>query len=149
MSDLALKNTDPIIQALFDALEALTRQETQPWADLFVPEGIMEFPFAPPGYPERLEGRAAIAEFIRAYPAHITLHRVVCDRALRAEDVRVVEFHAEATAVATGRAFTMRYVAILTEKDGRIETYRDYWNPLVGLAALGGWDDLNQLGAPQ
>jgi ketosteroid isomerase-like protein len=34
----------------------------------------------------------------------------------------------------------MRYVGVVTLRDGKIINYRDYWNPLVAAAALGGLD---------
>jgi len=50
---------------LFDALEGLERGDVKPWVDMFRDDGVMEFPFAPPGYPSRLDGKAAIAEYMR------------------------------------------------------------------------------------
>jgi len=38
--------------------------------------------------------------------------------------------------------YRMRYVAILTARDGEIARYRDYWNPLAGAELLGGLDEL-------
>jgi len=147
MSNPTQVGDDPIVERLFEALRALTRNETRPWAEMFTPDGIMEFPYAPAGYPERLVGREAIAAYMRDYPAHISLRDIIPDRVFRAGDTRIVEFSAEGTAVATGRPFTMRYVAILTVRGDRVEVYRDYWNPLTALTAVGGLDGLNALGA--
>lgn len=128
---------DPLITRLFQALNSLVAQDTAPWAALFTPDGIMEFPYAPPGYPARLAGREAIAAYMKDYPNHVTLRQVHCDHVYRAGETRIVEFTAQATAVATGRFFTMRYVAIITPDGDKIKSYRDYWNPLVALTALG------------
>jgi ketosteroid isomerase-like protein len=38
-----------------------------PWAD----DGVMEFPFAPEGRPERLAGKEAVAAYMRHHPDHI------------------------------------------------------------------------------
>ena len=35
------------------------------YADLFAPDGVIEFPFAPPGAPALMEGREAIREHAR------------------------------------------------------------------------------------
>ena len=53
---------------LFDALEGLKQGDVKPWVDMFHDDGVMEFPFAPPGYPARLDGKAAIADYVRTYP---------------------------------------------------------------------------------
>lgn len=50
----------------------------------------------------------------------------------------VVEAQVEGRVVATGKPYRVRYVWVITAKDGRIVRQRDYWNPLAVLAALGG-----------
>jgi ketosteroid isomerase-like protein len=45
--------------------------------------------------------------------------------------VIVTEFTASGVVVATGRPYQLRYIAVLTIRDGRIMHYRDYWNPLA------------------
>lgn len=140
---------DPIIQRLFDALNDLAKGNTTPWAEMFLPIGSMEFPYAPPAYPKSLDGKSAIADYIKEYPNHIALHRVTCDNVFYCNHVRIVEFHAEATAVTTGRDFSMHYVAVIEVEDGLIRTYRDYWNPLVALEAMNGLDALNSMGGTQ
>jgi len=56
---------------------------------------------------------------------------------LYAEDV-VFEFTCEGRAVSTGVAYDQTYISVVTLRNGRIARYKDYWNPLVTLAALGG-----------
>jgi ketosteroid isomerase-like protein len=138
--DPSIITSDPILRRVFEALHALVAQDTASWAALFTEDGIMEFPYAPPGYPARLEGRTAIEAYMQDYPSHITLRQVHCDHAYRAGETRIVEFSARCTAVVTGRAFTMRYVAVITPEGDKIKTYRDYWNPLAAMTALGHMD---------
>lgn len=146
MSTDTQRHDDPIVARLEAALAALIDGETASWPAMFAEDGEMAFPFAPPGYPTRLAGREAIAAFIATYPEHIRLHRVGLDHAFRDGDTRTVEFHAEATAVSTGRRFTMRYVGVIETRDGLITRYRDYWDGLVAVAAMGGADAVAKLG---
>lgn len=139
-------NEDPIARRLFEALDALRQGRTEPWSEMFSASGRMEFPYAPPGYPGVVEGKAAIADYIRSYPDRIALREITADNVLRTGDTRIVEFHAAATAVTTGRDFVMHYVAIIEVVNDRIETYRDYWNPLIALEAMGGLETMNRLG---
>jgi ketosteroid isomerase-like protein len=44
--------------------------------------------------------------------------------------------------VRTGVAYDQTYISVVTLRDGRIARYKDYWNPLVALAALGGAEAL-------
>src|ERR1044072_6245053 len=116
-------------------LGLLLDKDIAAWIDLWDDNGVFEFPFAPDGWPKRLEGKAAIADYMRGYPDHIDLH-----------DFPYVEIH-QTTGAQTivggmgavgrlldpGSPFDMPYIAVVTVEDGRITRYRDYWNPLVVL----------------
>jgi uncharacterized protein len=124
---------------------ALMLEKDMPgWIDLWADDGVFEFPFAPPGFPRRLEGKAAVGDYIKDYPDHIDLaafHDVQVHETVD-PDVLVVEMRAEGRIVATGKPYAMSYIYVLTVRDGKIVAYRDYWNPLVALEALGGAEAL-------
>jgi ketosteroid isomerase-like protein len=114
------------------ALQLLLDKDMAGFAGLWAVDGVMEFPFAPPGYPSRLEGRAAIEDYLRDYPKMLDVQgfpRQVVHQSTD-PDVVVVEFDAEGTVVATGRPYRFSYIAVITTRDGEIVSYRDYWNPL-------------------
>lgn len=139
-------NEDPIVRRLFEALDALRQGRTEVWSEMFSARGKMEFPYAPQGYPGVVEGKAAIADYIRSYPDNIKLREITVDNVLRAGETRIIEFHVASTAVTTDRDFVMHYVSIIEVANDLIETYRDYWNPLVALEAMGGVDTMNRMG---
>jgi uncharacterized protein len=124
---------------------ALMLEKDMPgWIDLWAEDGVFEFPFAPPGFPRRLEGKAAVRDYIKDYPDHIDLavfHDVQVHPTVN-PDVLIVEMSAEGRMVATGKPYAMSYIYVLTVRDGKIVGYRDYWNPLVALEALGGAESL-------
>ncbi|MGW0537374.1 nuclear transport factor 2 family protein [Streptomyces sp. NPDC003032] len=101
-----------------------------------------EFPFAPPGAPRRLDGKAAVRAYMTAYPDHIDLAAFphVETHHTGDPDVVIVEMRAEGRSVATGRPFAMSYVAVVTVRQGLIARYRDYWDPLTALVIAGGTD---------
>lgn len=114
------------------ALQLLLHKDMAGFAGLWAVDGVMEFPFAPPGYPSRLEGRAAIEEYLRDYPKMLDIQgfpKQVVHQSVD-QDVVVVEFDAEGVVVATGRPYRFSYIAVITTRDGEIVSYRDYWNPL-------------------
>ncbi|MCC3777686.1 nuclear transport factor 2 family protein [Streptomyces sp. UNOB3_S3] len=118
-------------------LRLLLAKDTPGWVGLWAEDGVMEFPFAPPGRPRRLDGRAAIADYMRPYPDHIDLHDFP-EADLRIHptaDPRtiVAEMRGVGRLVRTGRPFDMTYIAVVTVEDGRFTSYRDYWNPLAVL----------------
>jgi ketosteroid isomerase-like protein len=80
-----------------------------------------------------LEGKAAVAEYMRDYPDHIDLHDfpyVEIHQTLAPETI-VVEMRGVGRLVDTDSPFDMSYIAVVTVKDGLITHYRDYWNPLA------------------
>ncbi len=60
-----------------NALAALTRNDVQPWIDLFAEDGGMEFPFAPAGVSPRTEGgKAGVAAHLARFPENFRLFRI-------------------------------------------------------------------------
>ncbi len=118
-----------------DSLRMMLEKNTSAWVDLWAADGIMEFPFAPEGWPQRLEGRDAIAAYIRDYPDHIDLHDIPDLLIHQTSDPRtiVVEMRAVGRLVETDKPYEMKYIAVVTVENGRITSYRDYWNPLAVL----------------
>ncbi|HWN35867.1 MAG TPA: nuclear transport factor 2 family protein [Pseudonocardia sp.] len=132
-------------RALVDrALALLLAKDMAGFAALWAPDGVLEFPFAPPGYPSRLTGRAEVREYVRNYPALVDLRAVTSLEVHQSVDpeVVVIEFEVDGVAVRTGRPYQLGYVAVLTVRDGEILRYRDYWSPLAAATALGGLDEL-------
>ncbi|GAA1448760.1 nuclear transport factor 2 family protein [Nocardiopsis tropica] len=116
-------------------LRLLLDKDMAAWVALWAEDGLMEFPFAPEGWPKRLEGRDAVAAYMSRYPDHIDLHDFPELRIhLTAEPGTVVaEMRGVGRLVETGRPFDMTYIAVVTVRDGLISSYRDYWNPLAVL----------------
>jgi ketosteroid isomerase-like protein len=115
------------------SLRLLMDKDIPAWVELFDESAVFEFPFAPEGWPARLEGKAEIAAYMRHYPDHIDLHDYPSVEILRTTtpEVIVVEMRAVGRLVETGGPFDMTYIAVVTVRDGRIASYRDYWNPLA------------------
>ena len=49
----------------------------------------------------------------------------------------VLETSCEGVATHTGKPYNQQYISVITLRDGHIVHYRDYWNPLVVLEAMG------------
>ena len=134
---------------LFDALDAVMRGEPMLWAEMFHDDGVMEFPYAPPGYIAKLEGKAAIAEYMRRYPELISPRSFRALGVYHCDDTLIAEFVGSGVSVPTGATFEMTYVSILTIEDGKIRRYRDYWNPLTAIQASGDLTALRALGGEE
>lgn len=119
-------------------LQGLLAGDAERWVNMWAEDGTMEFPFAPEGLPRRLENKAAIRAHMRSLSGTLAFTRFsepVIHQTLE-PTVMLVEFSCEGRAVATGKPYHQDYVAVITTRDGLIQNYRDYWNPLVVQAAL-------------
>jgi ketosteroid isomerase-like protein len=127
--------------ALVDqAVELLLAKDMVGFAGLWAVDGVIEFPFAPPGGPQQVTGRAAIEDYLRDYPKLLDVQTIVEKTVHDTADVNVVivEFEVAGVVVRTGKPYRMRYIAVVTARDGEISHYRDYWNPLAAAEILDG-----------
>jgi ketosteroid isomerase-like protein len=130
------------------ALQLLLNQDMAAFAALWADDGILEFPFAAPGYPSRVEGRDAVTEYLRGYPDILEIKEIPTPVVHQSvdPDVVIVEFDATGTVVATGTPYRMRYIAVITVRNGEIQSYRDYWSPQAAAEAMGGTEALQVFG---
>lgn len=126
------------------ALDLLLAHDMAGFAGLWAADGAIEFPFAPPGYPRQVTGRDAIADYLKDYPNQLDIQAITEQTIHETADpaVVVVEFEVAGTVVRTGQPYRMRYIGVITVRDGEIVHYRDYWNPLAAAEAMGGLDQL-------
>ncbi|GAB2926625.1 nuclear transport factor 2 family protein [Nonomuraea fastidiosa] len=124
----------------------LLAKDMSGFAGLWAEDGVIEFPFAPPGYPRKVEGREAIREYLRDYPEKYDVREVVRKVIHRTENPEVVVVELEVAGIVprSGEPYRMEYVAIITVRDGEIRHYRDYWNPLQAARAMGGLEALTK-----
>ncbi|MBB5967760.1 nuclear transport factor 2 family protein [Planomonospora venezuelensis] len=126
---------------VFDRMrERWTAGETVFDDDSLTEDVILEMPFAAPGRPGRIEGRAAVLAFVRAGHDGLPFRFDDC-RALAVHDTTdpgtiVVEYELAATLTATGVSAAAPFVGVLTVRKGRIARWREYQNPLAVASAL-------------
>ncbi|MEA5358197.1 nuclear transport factor 2 family protein [Amycolatopsis sp., V23-08] len=126
------------------ALDLLVKHDMAGFAGLWAEGGVLEFPFAAAGYPARVEGRDAIADYLRGYPDLLDIRAITAKTVHETADpaVVVVEMTAAGVVVATQKPYELSYIAVLTVEDGEIRRYRDYWSPLAAAELMGGVDEL-------
>jgi ketosteroid isomerase-like protein len=105
------------------------------FADLFAPDGVMEFPFSAPPMPRRLEGREAIRTFYGAASRVRDLFEIeggdVVIHETANPDVVVAEIEHHGTSHVTGGPYRVDTVGVIEVRDGEIVSYRDYMDPLT------------------
>jgi len=132
--------TDPV-PSILTFLRTALGERIDPAATTFLAMmaegGVMEFPYARPGMPTRVEGRDEIAAYMSAISGNISLDTVsdlVVHQSVDPEVV-ILEFNGSGHAVKTGEPYEQRYISVIGIRDGRIVHYKDYWNPIEGLKA--------------
>jgi ketosteroid isomerase-like protein len=114
-------------------LKCLTVGDLAGYLDLFSDDIDYEFPFAPAGRPGQVIGRENLREYLEPIFAravyedlsNLTVYETDVDGTIVAEMTMVLRFF-EGNRVVSGR-----YVIVVHSADGRIDSYRDYWNPLA------------------
>ncbi|MDN6968382.1 hypothetical protein FCS83_07430 [Oenococcus sp. UCMA 17063] len=99
--------------------------------DLMADNAVIEFPFAPLGRPQRVEGKSNIIKYSKAVLgiAPITGYTDIEIHRTTDPDCVIVEMKGHGNVAATGNDFERRYVDVLHTKNGRIQFIREYWNP--------------------
>jgi ketosteroid isomerase-like protein len=129
-------------ELLDEALGLLLAKDMSGFADLWAIDGTMEFPFAPPGWPTRLDGREAVREYLRGYTDVYDIKSVTEQTVHETTDPEVIiaEIEVDGVLVRTGQPHQRRYISVITVRDGHIAGYRDYWSPL-GMDTDSDWRD--------
>ncbi|MEV4626988.1 nuclear transport factor 2 family protein [Micromonospora sp. NPDC049523] len=124
--------------ALAEHLRLVSSGRIDEWIDLFTPDGILEFPYAPTGVPRRVQGRAALLAHMNNFPETFEVQFVdLVFHDTTDPATAIAEFRSTGRAVATGKPYEQTCISVVyTDDAGRITRYVDYWNPLVAIEAL-------------
>lgn len=116
------------------------------FADLFAEDGVMEFPFTPPGFWPTLDGQAAIREFYEHARGVRKLFDMegVSSVIHETDDPEVVitEIEHHGMSHVTNQPYQVRAIGVIRVRDGKIVHYRDYMNPLTVAEITGRTSDL-------
>ena len=107
---------------------------------MFSEDVVFEFPYAPDGFPRRLEGLPALGSHLERLGPMLELGQFTLHAVHLSDETVTLEFSCDGHGIATGLPYDQDYISVVTLREGRIAHYRDYWNPLVALSALGGAD---------
>jgi uncharacterized protein len=111
------------------ALDALRAGDVGAFVAMYTDDAVHEFPFAPEGAPQRLDGKAAIADYMKVLPDRVRFDSFDDVRVREAGDELIVEATARGTRPGSGAPFQMQYVWFITHSGGRVSRFRDYMNP--------------------
>ena len=111
------------------------------FADLFAADGVLAYPFAPPGQPRELRGRDAV----RAYFADVGQSRALFTMAgvdavaWQTDDPEVVvtQITHHGTSHVTSAPYEFTALGVIRVRDGAIVRYEDYMDPIALARLLG------------
>ena len=136
-----MSDPNPIYSTfLREALGERLHPAAHSYVDMLAEDGVVEFPYAIPGLPQRLEGRAALAAHLERIAGMIEFSHfadMVKHETSDPETV-IIEFSGYGRSAASGEPYEQRYVSVITMRDGYIVRYKDYWNPVAALRTLRG-----------
>lgn len=129
-------------EAFRNHLKHLSSGDAEAWVNVWQEDGVLEFPYGPPGFPAFKKGKADLFEhaqyFLKSFEVQFTdlVFHLTIDPELVVAEFKSVGKHRE-----TGNSYDQAYINVVHTRDGLIARYRDYWNPLVVIESFGSAND--------
>ena len=133
-----MSDTKPtIVDMLMSALGGRVDPEAKTFIDMMSEDFVMEFPYARPGMPTRVEGRAAVLAHLVKVGGDVSVDSAsnLVVHETTDPEVVILEFDGHGRSVKTGEAYEQRYISVIHARGGKIVHFKDYWNPIQGLKA--------------
>jgi ketosteroid isomerase-like protein len=118
-------------------LSLVGRAATPEELEIYAPDVIVEFPYAPEDHTRRLEGPAAIARFLENIGKFARDIQMGEPTIYETHGGCIAEYKGNSVFTDTNLPYSQDYVAIVRVADGRIASIREYYDPLRVLRAMG------------
>ena len=127
-------------QTVIDFLTALEDKDMDKFVQLWAEDAVQDMPFSPQGFPKRVEGKANLIQHYSAWPeisgqANFTDNLVF--HPMQDATMVFAEWHGDVEIIPTGRQYKQRYGGLFHVVDGKIELFREYYDPIVFKDAFG------------
>ena len=127
-------------QAVIDFLKSLEEKDMDKFASVWAEDAVQDMPFSPEGFPKRVAGKANLIKHYAAWPeisgkANFTDELVFYPM----QDATMIfaEWRGEVAIIPTKRIYRQRYSGLFQVVDGKIELFREYYDPIVFKYAFG------------
>jgi hypothetical protein len=109
------------------------------WIELWAEDGVLEFPYAPAGRRRAYRGKADILAYMKHATGRVAADSVEQMRISPMQDpgMAVVELSFKGRALANDAPYNQSLVLFFEVQDGKLRRYREYWNPLATIDAIG------------
>jgi ketosteroid isomerase-like protein len=119
---------------LLDGLEALKNGDAEKFIASFHPDAVIEFPYWSTGEVKRVQGLKDIAEIY--HNLAVKMDRLEIDHIFHSGNAIIAEYRGFGRVKTTGKPFNQTYIMVWVVEDGKVMSYREYWNPLVSQEAF-------------
>ena len=127
------KALDPFFNIVMSGLRE--RVDGDHFWDAVADEAVFEFLYRIPGWPERLESRAAYMTALEGYGMNLHSADGLVVHVTHDPRVVVLEYEVHGTAPSTGKRYDNRFCSIVTVRDRKIVCWRDYMDSLAPMLA--------------
>ena len=127
-------------QAVRDFLTSLETKDMDAFAAVWTEDAVQEMPFSPDGFPTRVEGRDNLIQHYAAWPeisgsANFTDELIFYS--MENPTMVFAEWRGAVEIIPTGRLYEQRYGGLFHVVDGKIQLFREYYDPIVFIEAFG------------
>ncbi|MEH2334264.1 nuclear transport factor 2 family protein [Nostoc sp.] len=133
---------DRTLKSVRSYLDLMRAQRWDEWIDLWADDAILKFPYAPEGRQGVFKGKEAILTYMSGTTGKISVDSVADLQIYPMLDpeAATVELEINGRLLLDDTPYNQRYITIFQFKGGKIQHYREYWNPLISMKAYGGYD---------
>lgn len=127
-------------QVVIDFLTSLEDKDMDKLASVWAEDAVQDMPFSPEGFPKRVEGKDNLIEHYAAWP-EISGEASFTDDLVfyPMQDATMVfaEWRGDVEIIPTGRNYQQRYGGLFHVVVGKIELFREYYDPIAFKDAFG------------
>ena len=119
-------------------LEYLSAGQIKEWVDLFIEDGVLEFPYGPADFPKLVQGKTDLYGYMKNFPEHFKVKfKNLRFHSTEEPTLVIAEFESSGYAISTGNPYLQKYISVVTtDTEGKIIKYVDFWNPMVAIEAI-------------
>jgi ketosteroid isomerase-like protein len=118
-------------------LSLVGKQVTPDDLKIYSDDFVAEFPYAPEDHTRRLEGGEAMGRFLSAIGNFAEAFKLGEPTIHETKDGFVAEYRGESIFKSSGRPYVQDYVVIVKVKDGKIAHWKEHYDPMRVLRAMG------------
>jgi ketosteroid isomerase-like protein len=131
------QQTEQAVRAFLTSLET---KDMEAFAAVWADDAVQDMPFSPEGFPKRVAGRENLVQHYAAWPEisgsanftdELVFYPMLDPTMVFAEWRGVVDI------LPTGRLYEQRYGGLFHVVDGKIQLFREYYDPIVFRVAFG------------